>query len=223
MFGLTSNPIELLLYLVALMVAITIHEFSHAYTADRLGDPTPRLQGRLTLNPIAHLDPLGTLMLLIARFGWGKPVQFDPFNLRHPRRDSAIISLSGPLSNFITAIICAILLQLLLTLRLTLLAVPAIGVFVYLLTAVLQPVIILNVVLGVFNLVPIHPLDGFKIVEGILPQEYARQWHELEGYGMIFLLFLVFPVFGGASPVSRVISPVINFCLSLLLPGGQFI
>ncbi|MEK7065464.1 MAG: site-2 protease family protein, partial [Patescibacteria group bacterium] len=95
---LATNPLGFLFWLIALVVAITIHEFSHAYAADRLGDPTPRLQGRLTLNPLAHLDPLGTLMLLIARFGWGKPVVFDPFNLRHPRRDAAIISFAGPLS-----------------------------------------------------------------------------------------------------------------------------
>lgn len=223
MFSLMRNPIELLIYLIALAVAISIHEFSHAYTADRLGDPTPRLQGRLTLNPLAHLDLMGTLMLLIARFGWGKPVQFDPFNLRHPRRDSAIISIAGPISNFLTAIVCALFLQLLLSLRLTFLTVPIVGIVVYLLTAILQPVIVLNIVLGIFNLVPIHPLDGFKIVEGILPAEYARQWHELEGYGMIFLLFLVFPIFGGISPISRFISPIIDFFLSFLLPGSQFI
>src|SRR3990172_8857289 len=101
MFGTSFNPVEFIFGLVALIVAITIHEFSHAAAAERLGDPTPRLQGRLTLNPLAHLDPLGTLMLILIRFGWGKPVQFDPYNLRHPRRDSAIISLAGPTSNIV--------------------------------------------------------------------------------------------------------------------------
>src|SRR3990167_7825701 len=111
MTDLINNPIGFLYWIAALIVAITIHEFAHALAAERLGDPTPRLMGRLTLNPLAHLDPLGTLMLLVARFGWGKPVVFDPFNMRHPRRDAAIISLSGPLSNLILAFVCAVLLR----------------------------------------------------------------------------------------------------------------
>jgi Zn-dependent protease len=220
---LFNNPLSFFLWLIALVVAITIHEFAHAYMADRLGDPTPRLQGRLTLNPLAHLDPLGTLMMLFIRFGWGKPVQFDPFNLRNLRRDSAIISLAGPISNFLLATLCAIFLHFLLSARLNLLSVPILGVLSYLLTALLQPIIIINVALGVFNLIPIHPLDGFKIVEGALSEHYARQWKELEGYGMIFLLFLVFPIFGGASPVSQLISPIIDTILGVLLPGSRFI
>lgn len=224
MFGeLFNNPISFLFWLIGLTVAITVHEFAHAYMADRLGDPTPRLQGRLTLNPLAHLDPIGTLMLLFVRFGWGKPVQFDPFNLRYPRRDSAIISLAGPVSNFLVAALCAVFVHTLFTARLTLLSNPAVGLLTYSFIGLLQPLIILNVALGVFNLVPIHPLDGFKIVEGILPADYARQWRDLESYGFLFLLFLVFPVFGGSSPVSQVISPIIDFLLSLLLPGSRFV
>jgi Zn-dependent protease len=223
MFGIDGNPLSFVASILALIVAITIHEFAHAYAADRLGDPTPRLQGRLTLNPLAHLDLVGTLMLIFVRFGWGKPVQFDPFNLRHPKRDSAIISLAGPFSNFVLAIIGAVLLQLLFNARLAILATSAAGGFMYIAIALLESIIVYNVALGVFNLVPIHPLDGFKIVEGILPDKYAQQWHELEGYGMIFLIFLVFPIFGGVSPISRVISPIIEFILSLLLRGTQFI
>lgn len=205
---LFNNPFAFFSWLIALIVAITIHEFSHAYAADRLGDPTPRVQGRLTLNPLAHLDPLGTLMLLIARFGWGKPVVFDPFNLRHPRRDAAIISIAGPASNILLATALSLILRVGLATD-----------FAMLFYVFLQPVIVLNVFLAIFNLVPVHPLDGFKIVEGILPPEYARQWHELESYGMIFLLLMVFPLFGGTAPISRLIMPVISFVLSLLLPG----
>lgn len=203
---LFNNPFGFLIWIASLSIAITIHEFSHAFMADRLGDPTPRVQGRLTLNPLAHLDPMGTIMMLIARFGWGKPVQFDPFNLRNPRRDAAIISLAGPVSNLLLAIVLSLV----------------IGIFDYWLLSILRPVVVMNVVLAIFNLVPIHPLDGFKIVGGILPKEYARQWYELEPYGMIFLLFLIFPVFG-SSPVSNFISPIINVILSLLLPvrGGS--
>src|SRR3990172_6432841 len=112
MFGIGSNPITFIFSLVALVVAISIHEFAHAAAADRLGDPTPRLQGRLTLNPLAHLDPIGTLMLLLIRVGWGKPVQFDPYNLKNPRRDAALISLAGPASNLILAIVLALIIKL---------------------------------------------------------------------------------------------------------------
>lgn len=211
MFGeLSSNPLGFFFWLIALVVAITIHEFAHALAAERLGDPTPRLMGRLTLNPLAHLDPLGTIMLLVARFGWGKPVQFDPFNLRHPRRDSAIISLAGPVSNLLLATACSVLLHLLFTFHFSF--------FTFLVFGLFQPLIVLNVVLAVFNLIPIHPLDGFKIVGGILTEDYARQWAELEGYGMIFLILLILPLAGGASPISQLISPVINFFLSILLP-----
>jgi len=223
MFGISGNPLELVFMVVALLVAITVHEFAHAFAADRLGDPTPRLMGRLTLNPLAHLDVVGTIMLLLVRFGWGKPVQFDPYNLRNPRRDSAVISIAGPISNFIVAIICAICVHLLFTFRLTLLSNSAIGVFVIIFSALLQSILIFNVMLGVFNLVPIHPLDGFKIVEGILPEKYARQWKELEGYGILFLLFLVFPILGKVSPISRLISPIINGIIGILLPGTQYI
>ncbi len=205
---LFNNPFAFLSWLVSLVVAITIHEFSHAYAADRLGDPTPRIQGRLTLNPLAHLDPLGTIMLLIARFGWGKPVEFDPYNLRNPRRDAAIISFAGPVSNILLAIVLSFVLRLLLMSQLAMLF-----------YIILQPMIVMNVILAVFNLVPIHPLDGFKIVGGLLPRTYADQWYELQPYGMIFLLFLVFPVFGNTAPVTQLISPVIRFLLLLLLPG----
>ncbi len=217
---LFNNPLGFLFWLIALVIAITIHEFYHAYTADRLGDPTPGLQGRLTLNPLAHLDPLGTIMMLVARFGWGKPVQFDPFNLRHPRRDAAIISLAGPASNLILATVCAVLLYLLQQAQFISLSNIFLSTGLMFLTALLQPIIILNVILAIFNLVPIHPLDGFKIVGGILPEEYARQWYELEQYGMLFLIILIFPIFGRVSPISQVISPIINFLLSILLPGA---
>lgn len=213
---LFNNPFGFLFWLLALVVAITIHEFAHAYAAEHLGDPTPRLMGRLTLNPLAHLDPLGTLLLIFARFGWGKPVVFDPFNLKNPRRDGAVISLAGPISNLLLALFASILLRIALSYSF-------IGLFVYLLIGLLKQLILINVILAIFNLVPIHPLDGFKIVGGILPEEYARQWAELEPYGMIFLIFLIFPIFGGISPISQLITPVINLLLSLLLPATPLI
>ncbi len=222
MFSLLSNPLVFVFSLISLVVAISIHEYAHAYAADRLGDPTPQLQGRLTLNPLAHLDPIGTLMILLAHFGWGKPVQFDPFNLRNPKRDAAIISIAGPLTNFVFAGLCSILLHITEFYHLAMMP-SLLGISIAILAGLLQSFIVLNISLGVFNLVPIHPLDGFKIVEGILPDEYARQWHELEGYGMIFLLFLAFPILGSVSPISRVISPIINMLITWLIPNAPII
>ncbi len=218
MFGSSFNPLEFIFGLGALIVAITIHEFSHALAAERLGDPTPRLQGRLTLNPLAHLDPLGTLMLVLVHFGWGKPVVFDPFNLRHPRRDSAIISIAGPISNILLASVCSMLVHILFATHVMTMPNPALSTTTLLIVGFLQQLIVINVILAIFNLVPIAPLDGFKIVEGILPEDKAREWHELERYGMIFLIFLLFPIFGGTAPISRIISPVIDFLLKFLLP-----
>ncbi len=194
-----------------MLLAITIHEFSHAWASERLGDPTARLMGRLTLNPLAHLDPLGTLFLLFARFGWGKPVPFDPFNLKNPRRDAALISLAGPGSNLITATILSLILKIMPSLPFSLTA-------YLLLQAFLVPVIIMSVSLGIFNLLPVSPLDGFKIVAGFLPKNLASQWEELEGYGLLFLLLMLFPMAGG-SLLTNFMNPLLNFVLTLLLPG----
>lgn len=201
------NPISFLVWIAALLIAITIHEFSHALIADRLGDPTPRLMGRLTLNPLAHLDPIGTLFLLLVRFGWGKPVQIDPFNLKDPRRDQALISLAGPSSNLILAALLALFLRLPLPYPFFL-----VGLFLF------KPLIQLNVILAIFNLLPIHPLDGFSVVLGFLPAKHAVSWQELERYGFIFLLFLLFP-FPGGPYIINILGPILSFLLSLLLPG----
>ncbi|MEK7497655.1 MAG: site-2 protease family protein [Patescibacteria group bacterium] len=198
---LFESPLFFLIWVASLLVAITIHEFSHALIADRLGDPTPRLQGRLTLNPLAHLDPIGTLMLIVASFGWGKPVQFDPYNLENPRRDAALISVAGPISNILLASVFSLLF------RLT--ASP-----------LLVPFIVLNVSLAVFNLVPIHPLDGGKILIGLVSPGLARDIDGfLNRYGMFLLLFLILPLFAGRSLVSILITPIINFLLSIYIPG----
>lgn len=212
---LFTDQQRFLFWIVALLVAITIHEFSHALAADRLGDPTPRVQKRLTLNPLSHLDPLGTLMLFLVGFGWGKPVQFDPFNLANPRRDAAIISFAGPLSNLILAILISILIRFSWGFE----AAPL------LLFKLLLPIVYLNVLLAVFNLVPIHPLDGGKILVGLLSAESAAVWDKfLHQYGLMLLLFILLPFFGGTSLVSIIIGPTVGFILNLLLPSqGIFI
>lgn len=212
MFSLLSqNPVSFVIVAVLLIAAISVHEFSHAFMADRLGDPTPGLAGRLTLDPRAHLDPLGTLLLFFVGFGWGKPVPFDPFNLKDPKRDSAIISFAGPMSNLIMAILASIFIRL--TSFLPFLFVSSV------ITQVLSLFVYFNVLLAVFNLLPVHPLDGFKVVAGLLPKKYYSDWLALEPYGMFFLIMLIFPFFG-RSAVSQIISPIINIILSILLPGS---
>jgi len=206
---LFSNPLMFIFYLIALILAIAIHEFSHALAADFLGDPTPRLQKRLTLNPKAHLDPFGLLFLFFFGFGWGRPVEFDPFNLKNPRRDAAIISLAGPISNLILALILSILLKLFIFFEIKTLYTIGSLFFV--------PMIYINVVLAVFNFLPVHPLDGFKIVGGILPEKQAKEWYELEKYGLIFLLMMFFPL-GKSSMVDLLIRPAVGFLTNLLLP-----
>lgn len=212
--SLFNNAFSLIFWVVGIIVALTVHEAAHALAADRLGDPTAKLMGRLTLNPLAHLDPLGTILLLLVHFGWGKPVPIDPFNLRNPRRDSALIALAGPTANLILAIICAALIRVI-----NLVPTLASGweIFLSILIGLLTQTVFMAIVLGVFNLIPIHPLDGFGIVEGLLPENLAKDWSELRPYGMIFLLFLIVPIFG-SSPVNNLLTPVINFLLRVLLP-----
>lgn len=194
--------LEFFIWAGALLIAVTIHEFAHAFTADKLGDPTPGMQGRISLNPLRHLDPIGTLMLLFFRFGWGKPVQFDPFNLRHPKRDSALIALAGPASNLILATILSLLINLSPNSLLAVLSVP---------------LILMNINLAIFNLLPVPPLDGAKVLYGILPMEWAEEYnHFMKDYGMFLLILLIIPI-GGASLAINLILPIISFLTQLLL------
>ena len=181
----------------SLLIAITVHEFSHAMMANRLGDPTAKRLGRLTLNPIKHLDPVGTLMLFLVGFGWGKPVPINPnYFQMNPRRGMAISALAGPLSNFALAALLGVLVR--------------VGVVDWhspwswpfypfaswdagwVAADIIGYVILFNLILGVFNLIPIPPLDGFNIAVGILPRQQAAAMLRIERYGPLLLLLVVF-------------------------------
>ena len=208
---------EYIYFFVILIFSIIIHEVSHGFVADKLGDPTARLQGRLTLNPKPHIDLFGSiilpLILMISHspilFGWAKPVPFDPFNLKNPRKDSALISLAGPSANFIIAILFSIIARILVLINFS-------GFEFFYSLAV--STVLLNVVLGVFNLIPIHPLDGFKVVGGLLSEKQASEWYQLERFGIIFLLSFLFLPVGGSNMLNLVLGPVIRFIIGLLLP-----
>lgn len=207
-----------ILLIIAFLFSLSIHEMAHAWVSDRLGDPTARLAGRVTLNPLAHLDPLGALLPLFLLmtgspiiFGWGKPVPFDPFNLRRPRRDAALISLAGPGANFALATILATFVRLI-QLQIS----PSFYLF-------LTSVIALNVTWACFNLLPIHPLDGGKVLIGLLSHRVAHQWDEaLKRYGLFILIFLIFP-FLGTPPLFLILSPLVKLFLSLLLPNTPLV
>lgn len=208
---------EYIFFFIILIFSIIIHEVSHGFVADKLGDPTARLQGRLTLNPKPHIDLFGSiilpLILIISQspmlFGWAKPVPFDPFNLKNPRKDSALISLAGPLSNFLIAIIFAIIARVIIAINFS-------GADFFYSLAV--STVLLNTVLGVFNLIPIHPLDGFKVVGGLLSEKQASEWYQLERFGIIFLLAFLFLPVGGSNMLNLVLGPVIRFIIGILLP-----
>lgn len=202
-----QNPSELLALLLTLpgvIIAITFHEFAHAFATDKLGDDTPRNQGRLTLNPLAHIDPFGFLMLIFVHFGWGKPVEINPRNFKRNRSMSAqeaIVALAGPLMNLILAIVLTIILFAIVTFAPGF-VLTTVG---YLILIALRMAISVNIGLGVFNLVPLPPLDGSKILMHFLPYN-AKNWF-INNQQLFYVIFLVLWV---TNLVSYIISPVIN-------------
>ena len=174
---------SLLVLIPVILVTISIHEFAHAKVADVLGDPTPRLAGRLTLNPIKHIDPIGFLMLIVVRFGWAKPVPINPYNFKDPKQGSLYVSLAGPLSNFFTAWFCGVILKF----------VPqAFWMEVPLLFSILSFFIWINLALGVFNLIPIPPLDGSHVLEALLPPSAYHVMYNLQRYGFLILIAIYY-------------------------------
>lgn len=203
---------NLISLLIALAVTISTHECAHAWVAYKLGDPTAKLEGRVSLNPLRHLDVLGTLMIFVAHFGWGKPVHFNPYNLKHPKRDSALIAMAGPAANFITAFIIAIPYKYLLT-HPALLGNPVMQVV----TSILESTFTLSLVLGIFNLFPIAPLDGSKFIGILVPPRYEMAYRKYLKQGPFILIAVVL----GDSFLKSILgisflSPVIGFIYDVL-------
>ncbi len=196
---------EAILLLVPVLFSITFHEVCHGYAANYLGDPTAKLAGRLNMNPIKHIDPVGLLVLLITRMiGWAKPVPVDPRYFKNPRKDMMWVSIAGPAANFFLAVVFAVIFKF----------TPSVAQtsFLYPVTLMIQIMITINVGLAVFNLLPIPPLDGSHIVMGVLPFDMAREYSKIAPYGFIILLVLVF-----TRIVDFVIFPIIRTIVGLLL------
>ncbi len=183
---------NILLSLPGIIIGLSFHEFAHAYVSDRLGDPTPRLQGRLTLSPLPHIDIIGFLLLILAGFGWAKPVQVNPSHYRNPRRDEMLVSVAGPTMNLLLAFAFGGIIRLHLTPFVFNLLYPLSKGFVYYsLENIFIFALRINIVLMLFNLLPIPPLDGFHLLSNILPLRNYRFIEFLARYGQILLLLLV--------------------------------
>ena len=201
---LFQNPIAFIIFMAGLLMSISIHEFTHCFVTDKLGDPTPRLKGRLTLNPLAHLDPIGTLAIILTGFGWGKAAPYDPYNLKEPVRDAALIAGAGPASNLLIATLLSILLKF------------GFGGDFFALFSI--QLIFINVALALFNLLPIYPLDGGKIMRALLPHQASLEYEDIMSrYGTVILIMMIFPWAGGQSAVNALLRPIIDIFLKIFI------
>jgi len=198
----------IVLLIPPILLALTFHEYMHGYTAYRLGDPTAKYAGRLTFNPLAHLDPIGTLMVFLVHFGWAKPVPVNPSYFHDPKRDMLIVSVAGPAANMVLALLSGILVRFVRA-----------GALSFLPQFILQPIYIMlilslqiNIALAIFNIIPLPPLDGSKILYGMLPNKYDYIIDDVERYGPFILMGVI--LFGWITKISIIgafISPFINF------------
>ncbi len=202
----------LLLIAPPILLALTFHEYAHAYMAYRYGDDTARQSGRLTLNPLRHLDPLGTIMIFIVHFGWAKPVPVNPSRLKNPKKDMLWISAVGPLANMILALASGLLIRVLLTIGVTPDRHTAIGLLFLMVIMSLQ----INLALAIFNILPIAPLDGSKILFALLPVRYEKLIYFLERYGPFILIgLIIFSQATGVSVLGGLIWPFVDFFRTL--------
>ncbi len=196
--------------IVILIFSVIIHEVSHGFVADRLGDPTARLQGRLTLNPLKHLDPIGSIIVPLITyfgggfaFGWAKPVPYNPYNLKDRRKGEFLIALAGPLSNLFIAFVFGMII------RFALIGATTVTPFIQ----ILSYIVIINIMLAVFNLIPIPPLDGSKLLLAWIPNQYGRFRSSLEIYGPFFVIIVIFFLW-------RIVSPVVSLVSRLIMGIG---
>lgn len=203
---------QLIIQIPPLLLALTLHEYAHGYIAYRLGDPTAHQAGRLSFNPLKHLDPIGTLAFFFIKIGWARPVPVNPSYFRNPRQGMLWVALAGPLTNLLLAVISAVLLRMVLFGAAFLPEAPLLQTILVPVYLMLVASIWINLVLCIFNFLPIPPLDGGRIMAGLLPEEMARSFAAFERYGFIMILVLAF-----TGVLSKVILPVIRFANNLLL------
>lgn len=203
---------EFIILAPPLLFALTFHEFAHGFVAWRLGDPTAKNGGRLTLNPLKHLDPLGTIAFFIIKLGWAKPVPVNPAYFKNPRKDMLWVALAGPATNLILAVISAILTKAIWLLANILPYSTAVEAVLVPLNAMLIASVWINLVLCIFNFLPIPPLDGSRILTGLLPDRLAMSYLKFERFGFVIILVLAF-----SGLLSKAILPIISFANSLLL------
>jgi Zn-dependent protease len=200
---------QILALVIPILFALTIHELSHGLVALHFGDPTAKNAGRLTLNPLAHLDPIGTLMLFIVHFGWAKPVPVNPAYFKDPKKDMIWVSLAGPVSNIILAFLTGMIIRIV--------GMEMSNNFTFnFFKLMLYYSLTINLALAVFNLIPIPPLDGSKILQGLLPPKYDEIMYNLERYGPFILLgIIMFGRFTGVSIIGSIIWPFVNVFANL--------
>ncbi len=193
--------------LPSIIIASNIHEYSHALAADKLGDNTPRFFGRLTLNPLAHIDPVGVIAMVLFKIGWSKPVPINPHNFKNPTLGESIVALSGPLSNFLLAVCLGFILRFVYPI-LNLESAISLTILTFFVTFIM-----VNIVLGTFNIIPIPPLDGHKIVSVILPENIRYWWKKLDRYGIMLVLLAFMPF----SPIATFFNRSVSFLVEAIL------
>ncbi len=213
---------ELLQNFIVLFTAITFHEYAHGWVAHKLGDPTAKSMGRLTLNPLAHLDPIGALMMIFFRFGWAKPVPVNPYYFKEPKKDMALVAVAGPIANILTAFVSITICPIFVAVVNKLGAINIVTIFIAQLFAACAQ---LNVYFAIFNLIPFPPLDGSKILFSVLPNEIYNKLLMYEKYGMIVLILLSVTgilgeiIYYAAMPLTSAMNMWVNFLSNILQRG----